>query len=208
MIGDAAWFVGMERHFGGYVEDVPRTKFSPAEDGSLQWMIGGDRMALEHHGYAAAYARALAPMIRRRHDFLVVVECGILNGSGLALWSVLFPTADIIGLDIEPENFVRNLPHLKSLGAFKSHDPEIYEFDQLTATADDFAEIIRDDRKIDVMVDDAFHSEEAILRTYQLAHRHLAPGAVYFIEDVESVDLVVRPEVEQAGTLAIVRNGE
>jgi hypothetical protein len=207
MIGDADWFVEMERHFGGYVEDVSRTKFSPAEDRSLCWMLGGDRMAPEHHGYAAAYARALAPMIRRRHEFLVVIEVGILNGSGLAMWSVLFPTADIIGLDIQPENFANNLAALKTLGAFKSHDPEIYEFDQLTATADDFAEIMRD-RKVDVMVDDAFHSEEAILRTYQLAHRYLAPGAVYFIEDVKSVDLVVRPEVEQAGTLAIVRSGE
>ena len=91
-------------------------------------MTGGDRMF--HHGYAAVYAKHLQPFVGRRFDPLTVVEAGILRGSGLAMWSELFPRADIIGLDIDLSHVRENLPNLKECGAFPGREPELHVFDQ------------------------------------------------------------------------------
>jgi len=209
MIGDADWFVETEKFFGGFVT-VKRRAFSKKEGHKIISMMGGDRMGPEHHNYAAVYAQALEPFVARRMDPLTIVELGILRGSGLAMWSVLFPKATIIGLDLEPQNCRKMLSRMHRKGAFQNSEPELYEFDQLTATKENFASIIGQ-RKIDIMVDDAWHSTEAILRTFTMAYEFLSDDSIYFAEDNTKVAdhlraLAPDATVEQFGQLTTVRN--
>ena len=90
---------------------------------------------------------------------------GILKGNGLAMWSDIFPNAEIIGLDIDLGHIQNNIKNLKSLGAFKKSDPELYVFDQFIDGEDEIRKLLNH-RKIDVIIDDGFHSDETILNTF------------------------------------------
>jgi hypothetical protein len=198
MIGDADWLIEAEKRYGGFVTGIPRNVYSPAEDRTFTTLTGGDRMSPEHHNYAPVYAEFLAPFVARRMDRMVVVELGILNGSGLAMWSELFQNAHIIGLDLE-------LAHVKR--AFPHNSFELHEFDELVATPEIFANILCS-RKIDIMVDDAFHTDEAILRMFQIAYPFMSDDSVYFMEDNLTVaDRVVAPDakIKSVNEITVVR---
>jgi hypothetical protein len=95
----------------------------------LGGMIGGDRML--HNGYAPIYAAFLQPLLGQRN--LTIAEFGILKGTGLAIWCDAFPGCRLLGFDIDLAHFLDNKPKLKRKGAFKDHEPELHEFDQLVA---------------------------------------------------------------------------
>jgi hypothetical protein len=83
--GSKEWLESCEFYMGGYVKDVARAKVSPGDPRSKSelncgGMVGGDRML--HHGYAKYYAKHLRRFVEPKND-LVVVECGILRGTGL-----------------------------------------------------------------------------------------------------------------------------
>lgn len=188
--GTAEWLVAAERHYGGYVDRVKRRKVSPndprkPEEIATGGMIGGDRMSAQHHGYAAKYAEYLLPAVRSgRH--VVLVEVGILKGSGLATWSDLFPKGRIIGFDIDLSHTRANMENLKARGAFKNSNMELHEFDQLLDNRSMLRNILGRD-KIDVLIDDGAHTEAAILATMRSVQPHLAEDFVYLIEDNETV---------------------
>lgn len=183
--GSELWLQATEKHFGGFVSGVTRTKLSPhAATLPAGGMIGGDRMF--HHGYAPAYAKHLAGLIPRRYEPITIVEVGILMGSGLALWSTLFPAGRIIGLDIDPSNFRSNEKALRAKGAFATNSVEAHEFDQFLDNTNLLANVLGAD-KITVMIDDGNHSPEAIFATLRSAQHHLARSFVYFVEDNANV---------------------
>ena len=134
-----------------------------------------------HHGYGAAYAEFLKPWLGRKLNLL---EVGILNGNGLAIWCDLFADSTVIGMDINFENFRTNLPELERLGAFSRNRPELHEFDQLDldkARASLAAAL--GGKRLDIVIDDGCHSNESIEVTFQAVNPHLASEFVYFIED-------------------------
>jgi len=54
------------------------------------------------HGYGKCYAEFLKPLLMNlENQHITLVEIGILNGSGLAIWCDLFPRARVIGFDID-----------------------------------------------------------------------------------------------------------
>ena len=173
----------LEEHFGGYHNNVPRNKISelaPKIKYNPNGMSGGDRMT--RHGYAVHYSKHLK-------DFdcvSTVVECGILKGTGLAIWSKLFPNADIIGLDIDISHTQNNLDFLKGKGAFENKMPELYEYDQFADNTDKLASILNG-RKICIAIDDGHHSDGAIQNTYNTFKSHLCDKFVYFVEDNRTV---------------------
>jgi hypothetical protein len=188
-VGSAGWFVGAEIRYGGHVTNVVRRAVSAADPRSslalsLGGMTGGDRMF--HHGYSVQYAEHLRSFVARRFDPLVIVEVGILRGSGLAVWSELFPNAEVIGLDIDLSHFHENLPNLKMRGAFACGEPELHIFDQFL-DGDLRMEQILGDRSIDIFVDDGYHSNETILNTFRAAKPLLSEEFVYFVEDNDDV---------------------
>lgn len=168
-------------------------------------MVGGDRML--HHGYARKYAQYLAPLVGGDRR-LTVVEIGILRGTGLAIWCDLFPNARVIGLDIDLGHFQAHRPQLERAGAFRHNTPEIYEFDQLSSDQGRLGALLAGD-KIDVCIDDGFHTDESILATLSQALPHLADEFVYFIEDNGAVHRRIAAEYSQfaidpAGELTVV----
>ncbi len=116
---------------------------------------------------------------------MVFIECGILKGSGLAIWADLFPMhagARIIGLDIDLSHYKLNFNNLMRIGAFKSGAPEVYEYDTYLDDSERLATILRGD-KINVFIDDASHTDESILMNIKNVRKFLANDFVYIIED-------------------------
>ena len=185
MFGSAKFLIAAEKHFGGYVDNISRRKISDHDPRLLsqiskEGMKGGDRMF--HHRYAETYSAALKPFFKKYETKMTIVEIGILKGTGLALWSLLFPHGRIIGLDIDISHTRDNLENLKARGGFEYADPELYEFDQLTASSAEIGKLLGSD-KINICVDDGLHSELSIRLTAKAVYPHLSNKAVYFIED-------------------------
>ena len=111
-IGSWEWLALTESHYGGF-------KVGSATGENR----GGDRMSPFYHGYGETYAEFLKPFLANRMKRITLVEVGILNGSGLAIWCDLFPNARVIGLDLDLSNFERNRPFLESKGAFEKNPP-------------------------------------------------------------------------------------
>lgn len=161
------WLVERERRYGGRVDGVWTGD---------RFASGGDRM--EGHGYAEAYARWLGPLHERMGKHAVVVEVGVLRGTGLAIWCDLFDR--VIGLDRDPD--LMDWEALREAGAFEHAEPEMYRFDQGEATVEQVGAILGGVRA-DVVIDDASHVDALTMRTLAAFRPWLAPGALYFVED-------------------------
>lgn len=214
IIGSASWLVTTEIKYGGRVIRVPRRKVSPYDPRTQEQIAyrgdsGGDRML--YNGYAEKYAEYLRSFIQN-NNARVIVEVGILKGTGLAIWSELFPQATVFGLDIDPSRFFDNEQDLISRGAFKQTRPCIHTFDQFVHNGS-LLEKILDGQKIDICIDDGFHSNETILNTFEDMVPFLANNFVYFIEDNRQVHLTLRQawpdmNIVSAGLLTIVTRGK
>ncbi len=159
------------------------------------------------HGYAPKYAQYLAPYLTR-HGRLTIMEIGILRGTGLAIWSDLFPSSRVIGLDIDLSHTRANMAALKMEGAFGETDPELYEFDQYEPSSGYLGTLLKGDR-IDICIDDASHKSEAILRTLESVMPHTNESFVYFVEDNATVCDEIRVlypgyDIESCGELTII----
>jgi hypothetical protein len=184
--GGLRWLVKAEQRYDGYVDNVPRWKISPFDPRSAKelatgGMFGGDRMSSRHHGYGRHYAKYLKPFLSTSRD-LVVVEVGVLKGTGLAIWCELFPAARVIGLDIDLGHIESNMPTLLRQGAFTSNKPELYEFDQLIDQRDVLNDILGTDR-VDILIDDGLHSIQSITTSVRSFEPYLSENFVAFIED-------------------------
>ncbi len=209
-VGSRQWLIATEQKYGGFTTNVPMTKTSPKDPRSQskidqEGMTGGDRML--YHGYADKYSEYLSHFFNSSQK-ITLIECGILQGTGLAIWCDLFPDAHIIGLDIDLGHSKNNMENLNSLGAFKKNSPELYEFDQF-ADNSAYLETILKGEVISIFIDDGFHSIESILKTMQSVKPHLANHFVYFVEDNKEVHANIRdtyPDffVDSHGELTIV----
>lgn len=183
---EAQRLIDLEQKYGGIIRGVPRNKVSPLDPRlpnrlPTMGMKGGDRM--QFHSYAQHYARELASVAGN----VTIVELGILTGIGLAMWCDLFPRSRVIGLDIDTDHFCKNIPDLERRGAFKGNPPEFYEFDELAAdNAATIAGILLGD-KIDILIDDALHDDDSILKAMSDFLPFMAPRFLYFVEDNKHV---------------------
>jgi len=169
--GSFEWLALTEQLYGGYqTTEIHR---------------GGDRMSPHHHNYGRCYADFLRPFVKAAASKrLTLVEVGILKGTGLSIWCDLFPTARVIGLDIDLTNFQANRKCLEQMGAFQKNAPEVHSFDQLNASK--AARVLQDvlgASHIDIVIDDGCHSTESIDITFEAVQPFLAEMFVYFIED-------------------------
>ncbi len=165
-----------------------------------------------YHGYGESYEEFLKHFLLIREERLTLVEVGILNGSGLAIWCDLFPNARVIGLDLDLSNFQRNRPFLESQGAFSKNKPEVYQFNQLDLPK--ARNVLRDilgDTRVDIAIDDGCHSIESINITFDALKPYLNRNFVYFIEDnFETYDSLAHQHREyrwsQRGEMVVVQN--
>lgn len=209
VFGSADWLALCELEMGGIQKNVLRKKVSdydPRNAKQLQTggMIGGDRMI--HHNYANIYEAYLRRFISRKS--VVILECGILRGTGLAVWSCLFPSALIIGLDIDLSHTKSNLEYLKSKGAFKNSMPNLLVFDQFSPKTVELENIL-ESQKLEIIIDDGYHSDTTILNTLYALKPYLSDEFVYFVEDNSTVFPKIKeqfPEflVEPFGQMTVI----
>ncbi len=187
LIGTAEWFEITEYKYGGTIKNVPRNKVSEKDSRTKNQLLsggmtGGDRMSKVEHNYAPVYSKFLTPFLANKNKKIILLEVGILKGTGLAIWSELFPNGRIIGLDIDLSHIHKNMENIKSLGAFQNNNIELYEFDQFNDNREKLDNILKGD-KIDIIIDDGLHWNETIINTIKSVKPFLADIFMYFIED-------------------------
>lgn len=172
----------LEMKYGGYVTNVPptidKTQVKKLFSG---YHTGGDRMNVFFHNYSEKYFEYLKEF-QISNKILNVVEIGILNGTGLAIWDGFFQNKKLYGLDYDLGNIQGNLGYLISKGAFKDGLPVLSYYDQFTDNSNTLSMLFHNDC-LDIVIDDAFHSELAILNTFRELEPYLNEHFVYFIED-------------------------
>ncbi len=208
------WLIATEQKYGGLIKGIKKRKISdkdPRSKAELEQveMQGGDRMSL--HGYAEKYAQYLLPFVLNNilgsHP-VSLIEVGILKGTGLAIWSELFPGARIIGFDLDLSYIQENMSTLLEQGAFKENPPQLFEFDQYKDNAH-LVYTILGESKIDIVIDDGVHSAETIINTLNILLPFTADNFVYFIEDNSEVHQTIRRiypglHIENFGELTII----
>jgi hypothetical protein len=167
-ISDAEYLQFLELKYGG-----------PVIKNNNPW--GGDRMNVFYHDYSLKYSQYLSSL-RHENNLVRVLEVGILNGIGLAVWSNYFTNKEIYGFDCELSYFEHNKNDLIRLGAFIDGLPVIKRYDQFADNSKTLS-ITFADKKLDVVIDDAFHSDESIINTFNELQPYLKDSFVYFIED-------------------------
>jgi len=211
-VGTERWLALKELEYGGYVTNIPRNIVSnkdPRTKEQILWggMKGGDRMSKLHHGYAKIYAKYLRPFIQQQKS-IVLVEVGVLRGNGVAIWSELFPSGRIIGLDIDLSHIKQNMDNLKKKGVFANNNLELYEFDQFQDNQNLLGRILKND-EIDICIDDGVHLDEAILSTIKSVRPYLTEDFIYFIEDNSAIHETIKRiysdfRVENFGKITVI----
>lgn len=144
---------------------------------------GGDRFNVFFHDYSDVYTKYLENF---KSEFTNLLEIGILSGIGLAIWSDYLPTTKIYGFDWDLNNFNNNYQNLIALGAFKNSKPLTFRYDQFTENSQwlkkEFENI-----KFQIIIDDAHHSDKAILNSFYELKPYLSDNFIYFIEDNTTV---------------------
>ena len=193
----ATELVSLEKKFGGYTSKVKRLRVSPFDprckkENNNGGMSGGDRMSKDKgcHNYSPIYAKYLKDVNFLKD--LVVAEIGILKGTGLGIWSVLFPNSRIIGLDVDLSYTLNNFQNLKNAGA-NTEKIELHEFDQFVDNSKKLSTLLNGE-KLNIVIDDGFHSIESITNTFKNAYPHLSKDFIYFIEDNSKVDNYILKE--------------
>lgn len=168
----------LELKYGGYHKDVNPTK-ERIESGYKTGKLheGGDRFNPFLNDYSKIYAKYLKNKIFSR-----ILEIGVLKGTGLAIWSELYPNADLYGFDWDLGNFKINEKTLISKGAFKNSKPNLFQYNQLKNNKDwlrdNFSKV-----KFDFVIDDALHKDESIINSFIEIEEYLNNEFVYIIED-------------------------
>ncbi len=108
-----------------------------------------------------------------------LLEIGIKEGRSLASWKDLFPECDITGIDISKKSFIDEF--------IKKSQANIIICD---ATKKSLLEKI--DKKYDVIIDDASHYYEDILKTFDLLkdhfeHCYVIEDSIYFQEETVKI---------------------
>lgn len=134
------------------------------------------------HGYHKEYEKELMP---RRFEPLKVFEVGIFRGTSFSAYIEYLPNSDIYGADL----FTRVSPKdVKILSHNRVH------WVQGDSTRSHIANKIKrewgDDIKFDIMIDDATHTPDANRLTFKNTIEFLAPGGIYYVEDVWPLDLM------------------
>ena len=117
--------------------------------------------------YADFYRRQFAGLRPR-----LLLEIGVLNGGSLRAWQDIFPSARVVGIDINPE-IKASYPDL-----------DIFIGDQKdTAFLD---AVVRETGIPDIIIDDGGHRRSQQVESFKHLFPKLNTGGLYVIEDIET----------------------
>lgn len=128
------------------------------------------------HNYTPVYASYLEPL---RSKFLRVFEIGIggyhypdRGGESLKMWYEYFPQALIVGVDLyEKTGLDRDRVFIRK---GSQDDPDF------------LAGVVSEFGRPDLIIDDASHINPLTIKTFELMFPLLAPGGLYFCEDIHT----------------------
>jgi hypothetical protein len=143
--------------------------------------MGGDRMSDRHHNYSPIYSKYITHYLEKG-QITNLAEIGILTGTGLAMWSKLFPDSNVYGFDIDPSSYENNRDHMRKLG-FDDSRVKVTRIDQTQDNQNLLQQALAEDRP-NIVIDDGLHTPEAGLKTFLNMKDFLADRFVYFIEDI------------------------
>lgn len=138
--------------------------------------IGGDA---SKHGYTKIYYNKFKPLINNNINLL---EIGIFQGKGLAMWSDFFPNGKIYGTDINITEFTLSKPDLiKKYDAFSNNNlEEVFQGDS-TIRNEGFLNTLPE---LNIIIDDGLHRAIPQYNTFLNFFPKLTKEGIYVIEDV------------------------
>lgn len=155
-------------------ETLKRLGWSRASLTRLAQSLGTDKAGV--HKYTQHYEDHLRQLKWARFALLEVGIGGYAaegqGGESLRMWSLFFPKAQIIGLDIEDKSFV------------EGRNIRICQGDQTDETL--LRRIAAEAGLLKVIVDDGSHHPAHIRETFRVLFPLLAPGGIYAIEDTQT----------------------
>lgn len=173
------WLVQRERHFSSERVSV---QVGEDKDGfGFNYHYGADRMALDCNAYAADYAYVLSKI--NTSSIRNVLEVGILAGTGLAIWSEIFPNSFISGIDIDISTASKALPELMRKGAFRSGTPHLIQMDVMQPDVGRLKSHTELVGTFDFVVDDGPHTHDAIDAMARALLPLMSRQFTYVIED-------------------------
>lgn len=117
------------------------------------------------HFYTRHYEPIFEPI---RLNVESVLEVGIGSGASLRMWRDYFPSAMIYGIDMNQSNL---------------NEPRIATYDCEQTDCNRLTEYLQN-RKVEIMVEDASHEQEKTMRTLDCLWSMLEPRGWYVIEDM------------------------
>lgn len=131
------------------------------------------------HSYIDSYAKLLAPY-RETADRML--EIGIMGGHSLRMWEEFFEGVYVHGADLNDQPF-GGMADLRPMIAEGRHSIHLFDATDPAQVEKHFSGML-----FDVIIEDANHDLASQLAIYKNFRPHLAPGAIYIIEDVENID--------------------
>ena len=129
----------------------------------------GTDKAFSYHGYTHYYDLFLRSM---RREPITLLEIGVYGGASLRMWRDYFPSARIVGMDVNG-----------ACMAYAGERIEVVLGDQSSAKDLD-AVCGRYPEGFDVVVDDGGHKMSQQLASLDRLFRAVRPGGVYVVEDL------------------------
>lgn len=117
------------------------------------------------HGYTRWYEQVLAG-----RAVSSVLEIGVGGGGSLKMWAEFFPTARVVGVDIQPEK--------------AKYAGERIAVIVMDAGKPDALRAAFDGKAFDLIVDDGSHREADVFASLQTLWPMLNAGGIYAIEDL------------------------
>lgn len=136
---------------------------------------GGDKGNI--HSYLEVYEREMD-----RRTEVALLEVGVWQGHSIAMWGEYFRNSTVIGLDIDVSRC-------------------LFDVDVRQCDATNEAQIadVLGDSMFDYIIDDGSHRPAHQVRSFELLWDRVKPGGKYFIEDIESDDVLMLLEKIVAG---------
>ncbi len=163
----------LERKFSPNMVELPRVQSPLDKTKQPPNNRGADKMHSRGMNYANAYGELL-----RDRDPKRFVELGVFTGVSLAMWCELYPHAEVVGLDVDLSRV--NRVDLVNRGAFKSNEPQVFEWDAFDPQPLSVLE------NVDVFIDDGPHVTEAVVKVAEFMRDRMAPGGLFIVEDMRN----------------------
>lgn len=127
------------------------------------------------HSYIDFYGEHFQPV----RQYCRMLEIGLMTGASMKMWSEYFYLYDLAGIDLR-DGWNDSRPWQADIES----DPNI----ELHFGIDSTRQQVEFDKPFHIILDDGAHDWQSQFLTFRNYWPQLAPGGIYYIEDVETAD--------------------